>query len=111
MKRSVRAAREIAFWQPRFRLLEGWTIEFDTEDEFKGQSHHNVRDKKGLIFDWGRGIMPRDYIFHEMLHFAWAVVRVAKKYLGPGGSRECEETVVQDLSRIVIYEQDIPGRV
>jgi hypothetical protein len=101
MKRTVRAYREISFWQPQFRNLNGWTIEFDTESDYKGQASHGVKNKEGTIYDWDGSRMPKDYIFHEMLHFAWACVRDAKKYLGPTGSRQLEEDLVQDICRIV----------
>ena len=99
MKRSRRASQEIAYWQPRFRLLKDWTIKFDTESSYTGQCSQNVRKKLGIIHDWGSGRMPKDYIFHEMLHFAQAVVCVSRK------SREDEETLVQDISKIVFHEK------
>jgi len=86
------------FWQPKFRLLEGWNIDFD-DGIYTGQSAHGVKKKLGTIYDWGSGRMPKDYIFHEILHFAMAVVREAKPYLK---RREAEEILVQDLSQIML---------
>ena len=98
MKRSDRARGEILYWQSQFRLLKGWTITFDTESEFKGQSSIGVKKKSGVIFDWDEGRMPKDYIFHEMFHMAQAVARETR---GSNDKRWAEEIFAQDVSRMV----------
>ena len=99
MRRTGRAFKEISYWQPKFRLLKDWVIDFDTESEYKDQCSYGVKEKEAVIYDWSAGRMPKDYIFHEMVHIAMAVVRETKHY---SRNREAEEILVQDLSKIMI---------
>jgi len=101
MRRADRVAREIAFWQPKFRLLDGWTIEFDPESELKDQSSHNAKKKHGVIYDVSFAQMPKDYVYHELLHLAMAALMLVQ----PRKYREREEILVQDLCRIVFDEK------
>ena len=97
MRRCERAEKEISNWKSKFRLLKDWEIEFDTESEFKDQSSLNTVEEYGIIYDSSFERMPKDYIFHEVLHFACAVVRNKKGR----AQREAEEIMVQDLCLIV----------
>ena len=60
--------------------------------------------KRAVIYDlpsWdGVEGTPKDYIFHELLHLCMAAVMHATKK----ERREAEETLVQDLCKILIKE-------
>jgi len=96
MTRVERARKEIAFWQSKFRLLEGWSIEFDSTSEYKDQC--SIGKKEATIYDSSERRLPREYIFHEITHIAWSVVRESRVY---HLKRENEEVMVQDLCKIV----------
>ena len=79
----------------RFRLLDGWTIEYDERSEYKGQCAVNEENKRATIYAWGKGPEAPDYLLHELLHCAIRSLRVAKD------KRAAEETLVQDICKLV----------
>jgi hypothetical protein len=99
VRRTLRALKEISYWKPRLRLLDRWSIDFYKESPYTGQCSFGVENKEGAIYDWGKGRMPKDYIFHELLHMAMAVVRESKT---DSERRENEEILVQDLSQVML---------
>jgi hypothetical protein len=102
VRRKDRALKEIAYWQSRFRLLEKWAIDFDTKSEYKDQCCMGTG--KATIYGSSDPKMPKEYIFHELLHIAWSCVRQAKPY---AKRRENEEILVQDLSEITFSKKGV----
>jgi len=93
---------QIRFWKGQFRVLKSWRLYFSTESTFKGQCHHNIERKTATIYGWSShknaGMMPKDYIFHEVIHIAQTAIRGHKKYRD---KRKAEELFVQDLCRLM----------
>ena len=51
---------EIDKWKSKFRILEGWDIQYSDDGEYSGQCNFGV--DKAEIFQWGLGNVPDDYI-------------------------------------------------
>lgn len=82
--------QELLDWVSKFRVLEGWKVEFDDNAPYKGQCTINEETKRATVYGWGNlRPCPPDYLFHEVLHIAF---KAAKK-----AGREGEELFVQDL--------------
>lgn len=80
--------QEIKKQQVKFRVLDDWDILF-IEDGYIRQVSINPLENKAFVRSWGDGLVPADYILHEMLHIAIRAA-VRKGYEG-------EELLVQDL--------------
>lgn len=80
-----------------FRILRKWKIKYPNKSEYTRQCNINPYDCKAIIFPWGKGTEPHEYIIHEQLHCALAALRrVKKKEL-----HEAEEKLVQDICELI----------
>ena len=92
---------EIEYWQSKFRILEGYNIEYENKAEYKGQTSLGTKRKRAGIYAYGRkGRVPKDYIFHEIQHICLAEIRKGKGCSKYSVRREKEEFYVQDLCQI-----------
>ncbi len=100
---------EIKYWQSKFRILEGYIIEYDNKSEYKGQTSLGTKKKCATIYAYGeRGRTPKDYIFHEIQHICLAEIRKGKGCSKYSVRREKEEKYVQDLC--VIFKKFIKNK-
>ena len=97
---------EIEYWQSKFRILQGYDIEYDNKSEYKGQTSLGTKKKRAVIYAYGRGRAPKDYIFHEIQHICLAEIRKGKGCSKYSVRREKEEKYVQDLC--VIFKKFMP---
>ena len=89
---------EIAFWKSQFQILEKYKITYRKDGDFYQGCFHHKNGKQSHIFHWGRGRVPipKDYIYHEILHICINAIQKAPKK----ERREKEELFVQDLCKI-----------
>lgn len=97
--------QQIKYWKNKFRTLKDWNIKFDPKSKLKGQVCGNHRDKKAIIYDldgWnGKSGMPKDYIFHEIVHICFKDIMKARG--NHKIKRNKEERFVQDLCKIINF--------
>lgn len=86
--------KRIQCTQALFRILDDWFIEYDPKNKMKAECSFNEKTKKATIYAFGKREIPKDYIYHEMLHIAFAAVKSIKKH---NDKREAEEILVQDI--------------
>ena len=96
------ADRQIKKWKKKLRLLKGWKIVFNRRSKYKGQCSIGMQGRKQIIYDWGYGKAPKDYILHEMLHCCARIIREEKVYKL---RRDKEEVFVQDLCLIIFGDK------
>jgi len=99
--------KQIRYWKKKISILKSWRIYFAPKAVYKGQAHFSSKKKTGTIYglaEW-RGDdgkrtsgMPKDYIFHELLHGAIREMQSKKKYRD---GRNAEEMFVQDICKII----------
>jgi len=89
--------RELKRIIKRFRILDDWTIKYDTQNEYKGQCSVSEKRKLAVIYDWGSRGRPKDYFLHEVLHIVFRAVMYSRKVDKYLCGRENEEISVQDL--------------
>jgi len=98
-KRKMNLQEEINYWKQKIRILKDWEITLNCESEYKAQVMSNVQKKMATIYAWPDDNVPKDYIFHEMLHIALMAVHHPK-----GFRKELEEKLIHDICSIVNFK-------
>jgi len=97
----MKIEEQIKYWKPKFRLLKKWEISYGKDGDHIKAAEINYNKKTALILPYGKGRIPNDYAFHELLHVCVYSVRNAKKNL----QHELEEVLVQDLCKIFFMKE------
>ena len=96
---------QVAAWQPRFRVLDGWNIRVRHDPMRDCEATEVDAEAKRAVILTCQGLptdacdalgVPCDYIPHELLHVALA----AAKALGPKAG---EEVLVQDICWMLLH--------
>jgi len=87
-----------------FRILKDWQIKYNDNVPYQGQCVINSDAQAATIYAWNTKIyapeaIPKDYIFHEILHICQA--ELCKRHPTYQIAREKEEMYIQDLCKFI----------
>jgi len=85
--------RQLRKQEPFKTILKGWTVRFNSTSKHKAKVWINEKTKQAIIYEWGKGKIPSDFILHELLHVAFRSIHNKKKK----EYKYCEEMLIQYL--------------
>jgi len=94
----MKPEKEIEFYKKIFPTIKDWNIEYhqDSEETSSAIMYHSKKEAIIRRFRKGSGRIPKDYIFHEMLHIIMSDLYLSKEK----DYDNKEESVIRGLCRL-----------